>query len=123
MPISYLSRTNAFTTRIPLTFSCTLSLRASYFLNSLLNRGIAFEVMMTMPMTSMGSTSRYTTESEGAIMLAIVRANISMKGLRTAMRIIIMKAFWILVTSVVSLVTSDEVENLSIFANEKSCTL
>ena len=46
-------------------------------------------------------------------------AMISDAGALIAIRRVIMYAFWMLVTSVVSLVTSPEVENLSMFANEK----
>ena len=44
-------------------------------------------------------------------------------GERTTVRIIIIYAIWTFVTSVVSLVMSDEVENLSMFSNENVCTL
>lgn len=52
----------------------------------------------------------------------ITTANTSIIGARTAMRMHIMNAFWMFVTSVVSRVTSDEVENRSMFAKEKPCT-
>ena len=39
------------------------------------------------------------------------------------MRVIIMNACWTFATSVVRRVTRDEVENRSMFENEKSCTL
>ena len=45
-------------------------------------------------------------------------ALISIIGLLTAIRITIIKAIWIFVTSVVSLVTIDAVENLSMFLKE-----
>ena len=54
---------------------------------------------------------------------AIVIAMIIENGARTNMRRIIMYAFWIFVTSVVSLVTRPDGENLSILAKEKVCTL
>ena len=52
----------------------------------------------------------------------MMTAKRNISGARTAMRMHIMNAFWMFVTSVVSRVTSDEVENRSIFAKEKSCT-
>lgn len=52
----------------------------------------------------------------------IAKEKISINGALTAIRIIIWYAFWILVTSVVSLVTRLEVENLSMFEKEKVCT-
>ena len=47
----------------------------------------------------------------------------SIRGERTAIRIHIWYAFWILVTSVVIRVTSPAVLNLSMFAKENVCTL
>ena len=47
----------------------------------------------------------------------------SISGARTAMRSIIWKAFWMLVTSVVIRVTRPAVENLSMLEKEKVCTL
>ena len=46
-----------------------------------------------------------------------------MTGERTSIRMHIMKATCMLVTSVVSLVTSEAVEKRSTLAKEKSCTL
>ena len=46
----------------------------------------------------------------------------NMMGLRTAMRMIIMNAFWMLTTSVVILVTRLDAENLSMLAKENPCT-
>ena len=54
---------------------------------------------------------------------AMTAAPMSMMGARMAMRTIIMKAFCTLVTSVVSRVTKEAVENRSTFLKEKSCTL
>ena len=50
-------------------------------------------------------------------------AKTSMSGARTAIRMIIMNAFWTLVTSVVRRVTSDEVDMASILAKLKFLTL
>ena len=51
---------------------------------------------------------------------AIQVAQTSMNGARTATRMIIIKAFWTLLSSAVSRVTSDAVRNRSKFLNEKS---
>ena len=48
--------------------------------------------------------------------------HMSMRGVRTAIRIIIIYAICTLVTSVVMRVMSEEVENLSMFPNEYCCT-
>ncbi len=53
----------------------------------------------------------------------IVMAKTSIRGERTAVRMIIIKAICTLVTSVVRRVTREEVENLSMFENEKLWTL
>ena len=50
-------------------------------------------------------------------------AKISIIGARTAIRVSIMNACWTFATSVVRRVTREDVENRSIFENEKSCTL
>ena len=71
----------------------------------------------------MGIENRNTTDSFEFALTAMMVAHISMIGERKALRMNIMKAFCMLVTSVVSLVVSEAVENLSTLANEKSCTL
>ncbi len=53
---------------------------------------------------------------------AITKANIIIKGARTAILVSIINAFWTFVTSVVILVTRELVENLSILSKEKSLT-
>ena len=54
---------------------------------------------------------------------AITMENTIMRGTRTAMRIIMPKAFCTLVTSVVMRVTREDVEKRSMSAKEKSWTL
>lgn len=49
----------------------------------------------------------------------MITANTSIMGARTAIRMHIMNAFWMLVTSVVQAGTSEDVEKRSIFAKEK----
>ena len=69
-----------------------------------------------------GIVTASTTAREGRRDIAIISAPISMPGALKAMRRVIFTMFCICVTSFVSLVTSDPVENLSMFANEKRCT-
>ena len=69
------------------------------------------------PSPSTGTTNRKMNAILPPITNAITNANISISGQRMAMRMIIMYAFWTLVTSVVSRVTRDEVEKRSMFSN------
>ena len=69
-----------------------------------------------------GSTMQYSTHSRGLMPMAIMRAMISIMGQRMAIRIIIWKVICKLATSVVSRVTMEEVENLSILEKSKVCT-
>ena len=57
------------------------------------------------------------------MMNAMITASVSISGLRMAVRMIIMYAIWTLPTSVVSLVTRDDEENLSMFSKEKDWML
>ncbi|MPM78884.1 hypothetical protein SDC9_125899 [bioreactor metagenome] len=57
------------------------------------------------------------------MLYAIKVALTSIIGARTKIRMVIMKAPCAWLTSVVKRVTNDAVLNLSIFENEKSCTL
>ena len=52
---------------------------------------------------------------------AMMTDTTSMMGLLTAMRMIIMNAFWMLNTSVVMRVTRLDAENLSMLAKENPC--
>ena len=70
-----------------------------------------------------GMANRNTMESFAFCFTAIIVAQTSIMGERKAIRMNIMNAFCTFVTSVVSLVVSEAVENLSTFAKEKSCTL
>ena len=117
-PFSYPSRTNAFTTRMALTFSCTDSLSLSYFLNTRLKSGMVFRITKISPSASTGTSITKIHAMRPPIMKAIANAKMSIKGALTAMRMSMLKAKEMLVTSVVSLVTSDDVENLSIFSKE-----
>ena len=66
------------------------------------------------------NATRKMTLIRGLTFTAITAEAIIMAGARTAMRIIIWKAFWTLVTSVVSRVTRPAVEYLSMLAKLKS---
>ena len=65
-----------------------------------------------------GSATRKTSASVELIRNARVVANTSITGLRPNGRIPVDTAFWILVTSLVSLVTNDETLKWSILENE-----
>ena len=66
------------------------------------------------------NATRKMTLIFGLTLTAITAAAIIMAGARTAIRVIIWKAFWTLVTSVVSLVTRPAVEYLSMLAKLNS---
>ena len=72
---------------------------------------------------SSGTSTAKIIESLGDTVIVITTENMSINGARTAMRISIMNAFCTLLTSTVRRVTRPAVENLSIFAKEKSCIL
>ena len=71
----------------------------------------------------MGTVAANTSESFLPTLTDMMTAKTSISGARTAMRISIINACWTFETSVVRRVTRDEVENLSMLAKEKSCTL
>ena len=74
------------------------------------------------PAPSTGSTNRKIQAILPPIMKAMTKANTSMSGERIARRIIIMNANCTLVTSVVILVTREEVRKWSMFSKEKPWT-
>ena len=86
------------------------------------NRGNAVRITHTMAISRSGMTTPRTTASLGFIMIAMIRPPISIPGARRSMRSPIAMTFCIFVISFVSLVTSEPVENFSIFAKENSCT-
>ena len=104
---------------MPLTFSCTEALSASYFLNTWLNTFDTVEMISVSAAARKISATRKMTESLPEMDSAATRENSSVSGARTAMRVIIWKEFCTLVTSVVRRVTRPAVENLSILAKEK----
>ena len=71
------------------------------------------------PMASTTTATAKIELSDGLMVRHITTLMMSIIGGRTAMRMIIWNAFWILVTSVVIRVIRPAVENLSIFAKEK----
>ena len=119
---SYSSREKPLTTRSPRTFSSMDSFRASYFRNTRWKAGIALRLMSRNPSASNGMTTANVKASQPPMTVAMTTEKISISGLRTAVRISIMKAICTLATSVVIRVTSDEEENLSMLANVKVCT-
>ena len=103
---------------MPFTFSCIDSFRASYFLNTFLNNGIAWLITIKRPNPSTGIVRRKTSARRPPMYKAITKEKMIIRGLRKARRISIMYASCTFVTSVVILVTRDEVENLSMFSKE-----
>ena len=78
---------------------------------------------MNIATASSGTSTAKIIESLGDTVIVITTENMSINGARTAMRMSIMNAFCTFPTSTVRRVTRPAVENLSIFANEKSCIL
>ena len=79
---------------------------------------MVFEITTISPNTKIGATIRNIHAIFPPMTKAITKANISIRGQRIAILISIINAFWTFVTSVVSLVTKDDVENLSMFSKE-----
>ena len=80
-------------------------------------------MIITRPTAKMGMAITNMGARWELIWKAINKAKINMIGQRTATRMDIMYAFWILVISVVRRVTILAVENLSMLEKEYSCTL
>ena len=72
-------------------------------------------------MPKMGITARKISEISWLMRKDITMAKISMAGQRIRVRMIIIKAFCTLLTSVVKRVTSPALLNLSILENEYTC--
>ena len=113
------SRTKAFTTRMPLMFSWTEAFSASYFLNNWVNTFDTVEMISDKATARNTSATRKITDSLPEMDSAATSEKTNVSGARTAMRVIIWKEFWMLLTSVVRRVTRPAVENLSMFAKEK----
>ncbi len=72
-------------------------------------------------MPKIGITARKISEISWLMRKDITMAKISMAGQRIRVRMIIIKAFCTLLTSVVKRVTSPALLNLSILENEYTC--
>ena len=83
---------------------------------------MAFVAIITRVVPRIGVTTANIHAILPAMRNAMISAKISMNGARTAILVNIMNAFCTFVTSVVILVTSELVENLSMLSNEKSFT-
>ena len=114
---------NDFTTLMAFKFSPTTLFNSSYFLNTFSKYGWALNVINASNIARGSIVAIYTNDKFLFIENAIIKANIIITGPLTNSLIIIWNAFWTFVTSVVSLVTKLDVENLSIFVNEKFCML
>ena len=105
------------------TFSCTELLSRSYFLNTALKSGIAVFAIRYRQKPSTGIMPAKMKASCLPTRMDMMLAKISIIGARTAIRVSIINACWTFATSVVRRVTREDVENRSMFENEKSCTL
>ena len=83
------SRTNDFTTLIPLIFSCTELFKLSYFLNTFLNKGIVFLMTSPNPIPSTGIVNKKINASRPPIINPMTNEKINISGARTTVRIII----------------------------------
>ena len=115
---SYSSRTKAFTTRMPLTFSSTLLFSWSYIGKPFRKMGMAFFAISRSPQPNTGITITNTSAIRPPMMNAIVNENTRFSGARIAVRMIIMNACWMFWISVVRRVTSEAFEHRSMLANE-----
>ena len=80
--------------------------------------GAALVMISASPIARIGIITANAIDIFGLVMIAIIRANTSIIGHRTAVRIIIMNAICTLETSVVIRVTRLDVENLSMLEKE-----
>ena len=85
--------------------------------------GNVLTVRKVTPIPKIGTTAAKINAISGLIIKTMMKEAKNITGERIATRIIIMKEFWMLVTSVVSLVIRDGAEYLSMFAKENFCTL
>ena len=81
-PISYSSRTKLLTTRIPVTFSCTLAFSASYFENTRVNALSANLITKTSTMRRKPSATRKIIESFRLMLKVSASVKISVAGAR-----------------------------------------
>ena len=114
---SNFSRTNAFTTRMPATFSPTLSFSASYFSNTCWNSFDTREMICHSDTPSTTIATMKISDSRGSITRHITTLSTSRNGARTVTRSICWNACCRFCTSVVMRVTSPAVEYLSMSLN------
>ena len=113
------SRTKAFTTRMAETFSWTLAFSSSYLWNTWLKMRMVTVMMIPIAATRKTTAMRNMPLRGGLIHMHMRKLNNRVRGERTATRITIIKAFWMLVTSVVIRVTRPGTLNLSMLEKEK----
>ena len=112
------SRTKDLTTRTLVRFSCTVAFSPSILVCIAAKRGKPREMISAMAQIKSGMTTASTSDRRRLIDSAMISAPIIMPGERRHMRSSVMMKFCIWVTSLVRRVISDEVENLSMLANE-----
>ena len=116
---SWSSRTKDFTTRMPVRFSCTTRFRASVRSCRDRNRGPALVRIRAINTSSRGMAARNTLLSWRLSRMDSTSAATSITGARTSSRIPIISVICILLTSLVSRVTRDAVENFSMLEKAK----
>ncbi len=116
-------RTKAFTTRTPLRFSLITPLTLSSFSWTRWKRGSPLRIIKTTLKKSKGRATTRIRAILISISKIINRLPAASKGARTSMRRDIMTIIWTCVTSLVNLVISDSVLNLSRAAKESSWIL
>ena len=105
---SYSPLTYDFTTLTAVRFSCILRLTRSIAFYIFAYNGLTFIIIMISKTASIGSATKNTRASVLLIVNAIDDANISITGLLPKGLIPVDTEFWILVTSLVRRVTSDD---------------
>ena len=120
--VSKSCRTKDFITRTFVIFSCIPELRLSSFFCIAPNRGNAVFNSNPINTASIGITNANISASSLLIEQAIIIPPISIPGERIAIIRSILTIFCTCVMSFVRRVTSEPVEKLSIFLNEKFCT-
>ena len=117
---SKVSRTNDFTTRMPIKFSWSVRLMPSVACCNFLKRGKAVEMMSANESTKIGTATMNTRDNCALILTAKKMAKINIIGARAKIRIVIMAVFWMLLTSLVIRVIKEAFEKWSMFLKEKA---
>ena len=110
--------TKDLTTLIPIKFSWTVVFKLSIFFCIDSNLGLTFFIINPIEIIRTGIDTKNIIANLGLIVTAKMHATISIIGALTKSLIPIVKAFCIIVISVVNLVINDAVLNFSIFLNE-----